>query len=284
MSDTEHEAKQILVVDDELPVRDVISRALQRDGFRVSGAPDGVEALQRLEQQRFDLIVADVWMPRMTGLELLARIKDRPGAPRAILMTGDSTPATVMAAVREQAFWYIPKPFRSEELLRLVRRALASTSTAPPIEVVSATPQWVELLVPCEHESAYRVYDFMIQMEAELPLEMREKIGYAFRELLLNAVEWGGELDPSRKVRISYLRAKRVLVYRISDPGKGFRLEDLVPGALGGLPHDFSEHTQGPVPLGGRPGGLGILMTHALVDELIYNEQRNEVVFMKYLD
>ena len=72
------------------------------------------------------------------------------------------------AAVREQAFWYIPKPFRTEELLRLARRVLSSTSTASPIEVVSATPNWVELLVPCEHEAAFRVYDFLIQLETAL--------------------------------------------------------------------------------------------------------------------
>jgi len=284
MTNPDQPLRRILVVDDEPSVRDVIARAFQRDGFTVTVAADGAEALERLDQQPFDLIVVDVWMPRMTGLELLSRIKGRPGAPRAIMTTGDNTPATVMAAVREQAFWYIPKPFRTEELLRLARRVLSSTSTASPIEVVSATPNWVELLVPCEHEAAFRVYDFLIQLEAELPLETREKVGHAFRELLLNAVEWGGELDPSRRVRISFLRAKRVLVYRIDDPGQGFKFEDLAPASFGGSHHDFGEHAPGLAAAGGRSGGLGILMTHALVDELIYNEKRNEVVFMKYLD
>src|SRR5207245_6781552 len=109
--------------------------------------------------------------------------------------------------------------------------------------------------------------DFLLQLETDLPLETREKVGHAFRELLLNAVEWGGELDPTRTVRISYLRAKRVLIYRIADPGQGFRLEDLAPASFGGVPHDFTEYGPGPVPAGNRPGGLGILMTHALVDE-----------------
>jgi anti-sigma regulatory factor (Ser/Thr protein kinase) len=100
---------------------------------------------------------------------------------------------------------------------------------------------------------------------------------------LLNAIEWGGKLDPTRRVRIAYLRAKRMLLYRIADPGSGFRLDEL-PHAAITYPDDPIEHMRVRDEKGLRPGGFGLLLVQAKVDELIYNEARNEVVFVKYLD
>jgi two-component system, OmpR family, response regulator len=110
---------------------------------------------------------------------------------------------------------------------------------------------------------------------------VRGAVGLAFHELLLNAIEWGGKLNPRRKVRISYLRAKRMVLYRIADPGPGFKFEDLDHAANADDPmaHDHIRATKGL-----RPGGFGLMVAKAKVDELIYNEAHNEVVFVKYLD
>lgn len=106
----------------------------------------------------------------------------------------------------------------------------------------------------------------------------------AFRELLTNAIEWGGKLDPMRKVRISCVRAKRVRIYRIADPGEGFAIERLHHAAISNPVHDPLQHAIERQKQGLRPGGLGLIMTRSLVDELIYNEAHNEVIFIKYLD
>jgi anti-sigma regulatory factor (Ser/Thr protein kinase) len=124
----------------------------------------------------------------------------------------------------------------------------------------------------------------MTGLDADLAADIRESIAYAFRELLLNAVEWGGRLDPQRKVRISYLRARRMLLYRIADPGSGFQIENLPHAAIGQSSDNPIEHMQVREEKGIRPGGFGLLMVRASVDELLYNEKRNEVVFVKYLD
>ena len=162
-----------------------------------------------------------------------------------------------------------------------MREALARAAE-PPIEVVSARPNWVELVVPCTRGAADRLHAVMAQLETDLPEELRESVGYAFRELLLNAVEWGGKLDPKRKVRISYVRAKRMLLYRIADPGPGFKMEGLSHAAISH--QDPIEHMRVREEKGLRPGGFGLLMVRAKVDELIYNEKQNEVIFIKYLD
>jgi PAS domain S-box-containing protein len=169
-------------------------------------------------------------------------------------------------------------------LLNVVRDALQSSSELPvAIEVISAHPTWVELLVPCMREAADQIQPVVARLGADLPPAVVESVGDAFRELLLNAIEWGGRLDPNRKVRIACVRTNRVLIYRIADPGPGFKLENLDHAAIA-HPGDPLEHMKIREEKGLRAGGFGLLMVRAKVDELVYNEKQNEVIFMKYLD
>jgi CheY-like chemotaxis protein/anti-sigma regulatory factor (Ser/Thr protein kinase) len=274
---------KILVVDDDRATRHLVKSILTRGGFRTTAAKDGVEALKFLKTRRFDLILLDVWMPRMNGLDLLERIRARrTPAPRVIVMTSDDAPATLLKAVRQQAFKYVHKPVEPKDLLQTVRECLKAPEPVP-IEVVSGRPEWVELVVPCTKEAVERIQEVTARLDADLAPDVRETIAYAFRELLLNAIEWGGRFDPTRKVRIACLRAKRMLMYRIADPGPGFDLDKL-PHAAIGQPTDVPiAHMQVREDKGIRPGGFGLLMVRSSVDELVYNEKRNEVVFVKYL-
>jgi CheY-like chemotaxis protein/anti-sigma regulatory factor (Ser/Thr protein kinase) len=274
----------VLVAEDDRATRLLLQQRLKAAHFSVNTAKDGLDALAKLRKKAFDLLLLDIWMPRMNGLEVLAHLKDSPRRPRVVVMTADNTPETLLRAVREQAYQYITKPVEPKALVEMLRDLALQAPTALPIEVLSARPDWLELLVPCTREAAARIEGFMGHLDADLAPELRESVGYAFRELLLNAIEWGGQLDPNRKVRIAYVRAHKMLIYRIADPGPGFRFEDLKHAAVG--------HPEGSSPLkhmtvrmekGIRPGGFGILMARAKVDELIYNETQNEVLFVKYL-
>lgn len=275
--------KRILVVDDEPALRELYSEVLEGAGYEVSTAVDGVEALDRLRAESFDLLLLDIWMPRMNGLEVLGHLHEQASPPRVIVTTGDTTPETVLKAIREQAYRYISKPCEPSHLVEVVRGALEAPAAPPPIEVISARPNWVELLVPCELHAAERIQEFMTHLKSDLPEDVRDRVGQAFRELLLNAVEWGGQLDPNRKVRIAYLRGQRMLMYRISDPGPGFRFENLDHAAVGHAPGEVFEHVAVREEKGMRAGGFGILLAQAMVDEVIYNEAHNEVVLIKYL-
>jgi anti-sigma regulatory factor (Ser/Thr protein kinase) len=99
-----------------------------------------------------------------------------------------------------------------------------------------------------------------------------------------HAIEWGGKLNPNQKVPISCLRGQRMLLYRIADPGTGFRFEGLEHAAVASPPDQPLKHVEVRSQKGLRPGGFGIALVKALVDELLYNEAPNEVVFVKYLD
>jgi len=272
----------VLVVDDDRLTRHVARRALARAGFDVRVARDGAEAIARLRARRYDLVLLDVWMPKMDGLDVLDRVKRLKRRPKVVVLTSDDTPGTVLRAIRERAHQIVHKPIEPAALVSVVRDAIRA-APEPPIEVLSARPQWVELVVPCTREAADRLHGVMARLDTNLPADVRESVSYAFRELLLNAVEWGGRFDPKRKVRISCLRAKRMVLYRIADPGPGFRMEELDHAAVA-HPDNPIEHMSIRERKGLRPGGFGLLTVGAKVDELIYNEKQNEVVFVKYLD
>ncbi|MGD0694079.1 MAG: response regulator [Terriglobia bacterium] len=276
--------KSILVVDDDSAIRLLLADVLREAGYTVDTAEDGIDGLEKLRAKSYDLVLLDIWMPRMNGLDLLAKLHGEPARPKVIVMTADNTPEVLLTTIRSQAYQYMPKPFEPRALKEMVKKVLAAPGGAAPIEVISARPDWVELLVPCELAVVDRIQNFLMHLKADLPSEIRETVGRAFHELLLNAIEWGGELDPNRKVRIAFLRAKRMLLYRIADPGRGFNLDALPHAAVGNPPSEPFGHVKVREEKGLRAGGFGILLARSMVDELLYNEARNEVVFVKYLD
>ena len=284
MSTPKKSRKRVLVVDDDRALNHVLIDMLEASGYSATGATDGAAAVKRLDGGKFDLVLLDLGLPKMNGLEVLKNIRERKSSAKVVVMTADDTPETVLEVVRNQAYQYILKPVPPKMVVEAVGSALSSKSEVLPIEVVSAKPDWVELLVPCQLEVADRIQSFLERLNANLSEEVRDSVGSAFRELLINAIEWGGQLDPARKVRIAYIRARRLLLYRIQDPGPGFRPSELQHAAVSNDPEKPYAHMEVRVEKGLRPGGYGLLMIRANVDELIYNEAHNEVVFVKYLD
>lgn len=278
-------SRRVLLVDDDRGLRHVLATLLTSAGHVVSPVGDGPEAIALLGQQAYDIVLVDIGLPSMSGLDVLARARALPDPPLVIVMTADDTSESLIESVKRQAYRYVRKPFAPNAVVEMIDGAVArAPSAALPIEVVSARPEWLELIAPCSLEVADRIQSFVLQLEADLPEPVRESVAQAFRELLTNAIEWGGKLDPTRKVRISCVRAKRMLLYRIADPGEGFDLDRLRHAAVGNPADDPFRHIDVREATGLRPGGYGLAMTRSLVDELIYNEARNEVICVKYLD
>ena len=283
MSDETPTRRRVLIADDDAATRHGVGKLLENAGFEVSEAADGNAALSAIQDKQYDLVFLDIWMPHLSGLEVLARIRTGTNRPKVIVMTSDDTSETLLRAVKEQAYDYLSKPFPLRQAVEVAQRAL-SADQEPVIEVLSARPHWVELLIPCTREAAERIQTFMMKLDTDLPDALRETIASSFRELLLNAVEWGGQFDPNRKVRIAYVRSPRMLMFRIADPGSGFSFEGLSHAAIGQPESEPVAHMSVREERGIRPGGFGILMTKAAADELLYNEMQNEVMFIKYFD
>ncbi|HET7452842.1 MAG TPA: sigma-54 dependent transcriptional regulator [Thermoanaerobaculia bacterium] len=112
----------ILVVDDEEVIRDVLSSLLLREGHRVREAATGAAALAAAEEETFDVVLLDLMLPDRPGLEVLREIKRRDPAAVVVVVTAYSSIESAIAAMREGAFHYIPKPFQNEEVVLTVRK------------------------------------------------------------------------------------------------------------------------------------------------------------------
>jgi len=272
--------RQVLVIDDDPSIHDLVTFALRNKADVVARAT-ATEGLKTLEERRFDLLLLDLGLPDIHGLDVLTQLRQDNRGTRVAIITADDTSESLLRAIRENAYEYLCKPFTMEQIAQLAERAFSTTSE-PEIHVLSAKREWLELSIPCTRDAAERIEHFVRQLGADLSLDLMQPVALAFRELLMNAVEWGGGLDPQRRVRISCLRTPRMLFYRIADPGPGFKFE--------GLTHSAAVNPEGVFgssvvrqEKGLRPGGLGVLMVREVADELIYNEKQNEVVLVKYL-
>lgn len=128
---------KILFVDDDASLRTVVSIALSRDGHAVDTAVDGLDALKKFSAKPYDIVIQDVRMPGMNGLELLERLKEiNPDIP-VVVMTAFSTWDVAVDAMRLGAFDYIKKPFDNDDLRVLARRAIVygSKSHVDPDDV-----------------------------------------------------------------------------------------------------------------------------------------------------
>jgi CheY-like chemotaxis protein len=273
---------KILVVDDDPALYQVIEGALASEGHSLLHATDGRRGVDLLAREPVDLAIIDYVMPGMDGLELLEQLRsDHPGL-KAIMITAYGTPEAVLGALRSRVCDFLVKPFSIAELRGAVASALHDDLPIE-IEILSAEPHWVQLRVPCDLAAVPILQKLLTQLKAELPEETREAMAYAFREMLNNAIEHGGKLDPTKYVEVLCVSLKRAIIYWIKDPGEGFNPSELEHAAVNNPANDPFRHVSVRDEKGLRAGGFGILMTDQLVDELVYNERRNEVMFIKYL-
>ena len=119
---------RLLIAEDEANLRLVLQKELQRLGYRVHVAPDGEAALRKLEESNVDVLLCDINMPRMDGMELLRRVHERPNPPEVIMLTGQGTIETAVEAMRSGAYDYLTKPYSITELDVRVRQAAEKRS------------------------------------------------------------------------------------------------------------------------------------------------------------
>ncbi|HSU26160.1 MAG TPA: response regulator, partial [Pyrinomonadaceae bacterium] len=147
---------KLLVVDDEKNLRLVVQKELSRQDHEVQEASDGEEAWQMLEANDFDVLLCDINMPRLDGIGLLRRVREKcANPPEVIMLTGQGTVETAIEAMKLGAYDYLTKPYRIKELSALVNAAaekqqlkvdnqrlraqIASTNAGMP-EIVGESP------------------------------------------------------------------------------------------------------------------------------------------------
>ena len=259
---------------------EALPAALAARGWRVETARLADEALARLHAAPFDAAVlafeeAAAWLARVRLL--------RPGT-RPILVATDGSPQAVVRAVREGAFSYFSRPFSVAAVTDMVALALDTVSWEDDLEALSGLREWFTLRARCKMAAVDRLVQFLREASADLPSPVREDVTAAMRELVLNAVEHGGRADPQKRMTVSLLRTARAVIGEVEDPGPGFSFHEIRHAAVANPPNEPVRHVEIRAEQGVRPGGFGILLARNLVDELIYNEKGNGVMFVKYLD
>ena len=252
------------------------------EGHAIEVARGETDALRQLRRRAFDVLVT----APDTLLEEDAAILDevrvaRPGV-RIILLAPTATPAQVIVALRKRVFACFSSPFDSSEIADMVARAAEAEQWTDGIQVVSATPDWISVLVNCRLLSAERLVNFLTEMRPDVPEAPRDDFMFAFREVLLNAMEHGGGFDPDQVVDVTAVRTERTMVFYLRDPGPGFDFAAL-PHAAVTRPDDPLAVAAAREGSGLRPGGFGLLITQQIVDELIHSERGNEVILIKHL-
>lgn len=119
---------KILIVDDEKSMREFLSIVLSKEGYTVFTAADGEEALQQVEKDIFDLVITDIKMPKLSGLEVLKGVKEVSPDTIVLMITAFATTETAIEAMKQGAYNYLIKPFKIDEVKLIIRNALEKQS------------------------------------------------------------------------------------------------------------------------------------------------------------
>jgi anti-sigma regulatory factor (Ser/Thr protein kinase)/ActR/RegA family two-component response regulator len=239
--------------------------------------------LAAIEASPAALVVTGEGTSGTEAVDILRDILSVRAGTRVILQPKHSAQAEVIAAIREGVFSYFSRPYFDAAFGEILRHAVSGDPWEDSISVNSATPAWLRMMARCELSTADRVIQFMNEL-SDLDGKDRESMGFVLKEILMNAMEYGGQFNRDRLVEISYVRGRRMVLYRVRDPGEGFSLLELPHAAISNPPEEPVRHLEVRDSKGMRPGGYGVLLSRKLVDDLIYSEQGNDVLIIKYLD
>ena len=274
---------RLLLIDPPQDLAEALRSSPLLEGSLVEIAPNDADALRRIRIRGYDVVFSNPKTPVQADLVFLEEARlARPGV-RPIVLTDGVVAEEVIAALRSRVFALFSAPFDLVEITDMARRAVAAREWHEGIEVVSAKPNWISVRVNCGLLTVERLVRFLSELGKDIPEPGRDEVMAAFREILVNAMEHGGEFDPEKVVEVSAVRTQRTIVYYVKDPGPGFDPVRLPHAAPTDEEGDLLAHAERRAELGLRPGGFGLLLARKIVDEMIHSERGNEVILIKHI-
>jgi len=287
----------VLVVDDLPADRHLVAEYLKDDAFELRFAANGAEALEKLEQATPDLVVTDLMMPEVDGLELVRACRSRYPLVPVILMTSQSTEETVVQALQQGAASYVPKHAFPRRLVSTVRNVLAVSGRRRVHTRLMECMDWTECAFALKNNSAliHPLITYLQERTSDLDVcdeSDRTRIGVALEEALANALYHGnlevgselrGEDDKGyhaliverlntspyrdRKIHVETTMSREHATFVVRDEGTGFD------------PSSLPDPTD-PANLE-KASGRGLLLMRTFMDEVAYNGEGNAVVLTK---
>lgn len=304
----------VLVVDDDPSTRRMLGLALERKGYAVGCAANGDEALALLRKREFNILLSDIHMPDIDGIDLCREARGIRPRIGLVLITGFQTEESVLRAFRGGAAAYLRKPLELPMLFRTLGQVADALREPPPEKgggtgrpegavdlkvgpaseaaalilrspeftdagVVFEPDGWVSFEAPSHRAFVHRFANLSeLLLTRGVDVDTLEELRVAILELGSNAVEWGHDSDARRPIRLSARILSGTIAIVVEDSGAGFRLGE-VPDPT----KDVRETQRARAALGKRPGGYGIALVRAITDHLVYNERGNVVAMVKRL-
>lgn len=288
---------RILIVEDSATQAQQIAFTLKDSGFEVDTAANGVKALKAIEAQMPDLVLTDLQMPEMNGLELVSAIRSRHAALPVVLMTAQGSEEIAVQALQQGAASYVPKRNLTRDLIDTLDHILALARAGRSHQRMLQCLRRAELsfvldndctLIPPVVDRLQQNITHLLALDAT----ERMRVGIALEEALLNALYYGNlevrtdlaTEDPAayrelvdarltqapyqaRRIQIDAKVSPEAAVYVIRDEGPGFDVSTLPDQ---GAPGSFDT-------LSGR----GLLLIRTFMDEVSHNDRGNEITMIK---
>ncbi|MCF8031680.1 MAG: response regulator [Desulfarculaceae bacterium] len=258
------------MADDEKLITNLLKRCLEDYGYSVGTAADGKEALDLLRSQEFELLITDVRMPRLDGMQLLKAAKDLYPRLPVIMISGYGEAEIVVEALKSGAENFLAKPLDLDSLEHVVKRTLAMASIQPRRCALPTVWQRTRLETPsrpeCVHDVVYQLALSAVAVGFASP-DLDNDIKLALVEAVTNAMEHGNQWDESKLVQVEAEMTSGEIKVTVKDLGAGFdHRRQLNPTAAERL---LSER------------GRGVFLMQSIMDEVVYNQAGNQVTLIK---
>ena len=276
--------RRVLAIRPEPRLAAALSNVLDLREHELESCAGNIEAMRRLRARSIDVVITDPSTAIEEDLALASELRNLRPAIRTIVLAPHATHDAVVDAMRAHVFACFTQPFDYGEIASMTASALRVDGGPDDIQVVSGAAHWLTLRVACHLLTADRVVRFMTELQSLAPDTDRDLLIAAFREMLLNAMEYGAGFDQEKVVEVTAARTARAIVYHFKDPGSGFDRTDLVHATASPSPEEVIATAIHRAEMGLRPGGFGMLIARQVADEIAYNERGNEVLLIKHID
>lgn len=262
---------RLLVADDEWNVVELLVSFLGELGYEVEAAYDGREALDLFNSQPFDMVLSDLRMPTISGLQLLEEMKrSKPQVP-VVLISGFGDVETVVKALKMGAENFLSKPLRMDALEWVVKQCLAISAVRPDSSRISGDiEQTTHIEAPSRIEY---IPDIVYQIASSAVAvgfclhDLDSNVKLALVEALTNAIEHGNQREADKMIRVDASLKSDTLEVTITDEGPGFDHKNQ------------ADPTKEENLLSER--GRGIFLMRSIMDDIHYNEAGNAVTLVK---
>ncbi len=262
---------RILVADDEWMMLDLLKRFLSSKGYEVIPARDGKQALELFKANSVDLIITDLRMPRMDGLQLLKAVKDSDRRLPVLFISGFGDAETVVTALKAGAENFLAKPLDLERLQAVVEQTLNLACVKPRGQRSNPSMRQSTYLEAPSHPGQIGEMIYQLALSAVAvgfaQRDLENNIKVALAEALTNAMEHGNGWDAGKNVAVECDISCDELKISVQDQGEGFDHQQVL------------DPTRDENLLVER--GRGVFLMHTIMDQVYYNQSGNQVTLVK---